>query len=121
MPRTRTRFHGASIVCVQTFWELEQLEEDGTSSFCFKGLFALLLLVYVEVWLEHICAVVYGASAAFCGSVTVSLFFLFRGLAARIGNGKSLGFYSSTLLLLGSCLLFKFLFIFGPLPSLFVS
>ncbi len=77
--------------------------------------------MYVEVWLEHICAVVYGASAAFCGSVTVSLFFLFRGLAARIGNGKSLGFYSSTLLLLGSCLLFKFLFILGPLTSLFVS
>jgi hypothetical protein len=47
----------------------------------------------------------------------VFFFFLFRGLAARIGNGKSLGFYSSTLLLLGSCLLFNF----GPLPSLFVS
>lgn len=79
----------------------------------------MFLLLYVEVWLEHICAMVYGASAAFCGSVTVSLFILFRGLAARIGNGKSLGFYSSTLILLGSCLLFKFLFIFGPLPSLF--
>jgi hypothetical protein len=41
MSRTRTRCHGASIVCVQTFWELEQLEEDGTSSLCFKGCYLL--------------------------------------------------------------------------------
>jgi hypothetical protein len=41
MSRTRTRCYGASIVCVQTFCELEQLDEDWTSRLCFKGCYLL--------------------------------------------------------------------------------